>query len=121
MPPRVSIIIPCYNEQATIRQLLEAIYHQTFPCAEMEVVVADGLSEDATREEIARFQIEHPELSVRIVDNTGRNIPSAVNSGIRASIGETIIRMDAHSQPYPDYVERRWCLGDKTRWQRLDR
>ncbi len=109
MPPRVSIIIPCYNEQATIRQLLEAIYHQTFPRAEMEVVVADGLSEDATREEIAGFQSEHPELPVRIVDNTGRNIPSAVNCGIRASIGDTIIRMDAHSQPYPDYVER--CLS----------
>ena len=108
MPPRVSIIIPCYNEQATIRQLLEAIYHQTYPRAEMEVVIADGLSEDATRDEIAAFQNEHPELTVRIVDNTGRTIPSAINCAIQASIGETIIRMDAHSRPYPDYVER--CL-----------
>jgi glycosyltransferase involved in cell wall biosynthesis len=108
MPPSVSIIVPCYNEQATIRQLLEAIYHQTYPHADMEVVIADGMSEDATREEIAKFQREHPELPVRIVDNAGRNIPSAVNCGIRAAIGETIIRLDAHSQPYPDYVER--CL-----------
>ena len=106
MPPRVSIVIPCYNEQATIRQLLEAIYHQTYPRAEMEVVIADGLSEDATRAEIAGFQDEHPDLDVRVVDNAARSIPSAVNSAIRAVRGETIVRMDAHSRPYPDYVER---------------
>lgn len=109
MPPRISIIIPCYNEQATIRQLLEAIYRQTYPHAEMEVVIADGLSEDATRDEIAAFQKEHPDLAVRVVDNTARTIPSGINCAIQASVGETIIRMDAHSQPYPNYVER--CLS----------
>ena len=109
MPPRVSIIVPCYNEQETIRQLLEAIYHQTYPRAEMEVVIADGFSEDATRDEIATFQEEHPDLIVRVVDNAARSIPSAINCAIQDSYGEIIIRMDAHSRPYPDYVER--CLS----------
>ena len=109
MPPRISIIVPSYNEQATIGQLLEAIYHQTYPHADLEVVIADGLSEDATREEIDNFQKEYPDLNIRIVDNTARTIPSAINCAIRAARGETIIRMDAHSQPYPDYVER--CLS----------
>ena len=106
MPPRISIIVPCYNEQATIRQLLEAIYHQTYPRAELEVVIADGFSIDSTRDAIANFQIEHPDLIVRIVDNAARTIPSAINCAIQASTGESIIRMDAHSRPYPDYVER---------------
>jgi succinoglycan biosynthesis protein ExoA len=105
MSPRVSIIIPCYNEQATIRQLLEAIYRQSYPRTEMEVVIADGNSEDATRDEITGFKNEHPDLAVRIVDNTGRSIPSAINCAIQASTGEMIVRMDAHSQPYPNYVE----------------
>ncbi|MFL7871656.1 MAG: glycosyltransferase family 2 protein [Anaerolineales bacterium] len=109
MPPRVSIIVPCYNEQATIRQLLEALYHQTYPRAEMEVVIADGLSKDATRDEIATFQREHPDLTIHIVDNIARSIPSAVNCALEASRGETIVRMDAHSRPHPDYVER--CLS----------
>ena len=109
MPPRVSIVIPCYNEQATIRQLLEAIYQQTYSRAEMEVVIADGLSEDATRDEISDFQREHPDLVVRVVDNAARSIPSAVNCAVRAARGETIVRMDAHSRPYPDYVE--YCLS----------
>ena len=104
--PTISIIVPCYNEQTTIRQLLEAIYHQTYPRAEMEVVIADGLSEDATRDEIAGFQRGHPDLILRVVDNTARTIPSAINCALLAARGETIIRMDAHSRPYPDYVER---------------
>ena len=109
MPSSVSIIIPCYNEQATIRQLLEAIYHQTYPRAEMDVVIADGFSTDATREKIAAFQREYPDLAIRVVENTARTIPSAVNCALKASHGETIVRMDAHSRPYPDYVER--CLS----------
>lgn len=109
MPPRVSIIVPCYNEQATIRQLLEAILHQTYPSADMEVVIADGLSQDGTREEIAFFQREHPDLTVRVVENVARSIPSAVNRAILASTGEFIVRMDAHSRPDPHYVER--CLS----------
>jgi succinoglycan biosynthesis protein ExoA len=109
MPPRASIIIPCYNEQATIHQLLDAIYHQTFPRSEMEVVIADGLSEDGTREVATRFQNEHPDLTIRIVENAARSIPSAVNCALRASCGESVIRMDAHSQPFPDYVER--CIS----------
>lgn len=109
MPPRVSIIVPCYNEQATIRQLLEAIYHQTYPRADMEVVVADGFSTDATRDEIAKFRSEHPDLTLHIVDNTAGTIPSAINRAIQTSTGESIIRMDAHSRPYPDYVER--CIS----------
>jgi len=106
MPPRVSIIIPCYNEQATIRQLLEAIYQQTYPRTATEVVIADGLSGDATLNEIAGFQDKHPDLTVRVVENIARSIPSAINCGIHASQGEIIVRMDAHSRPYANYVER---------------
>lgn len=109
MPPRVSIIVPCYNEQATIRPLLEAIFHQTYPRVNMEVVIADGLSEDGTRDAIVDFQNAHPDLMVRIVENKARSIPSAINCAIQASQGEFIIRMDAHSRPYPNYVER--CLA----------
>jgi cellulose synthase/poly-beta-1,6-N-acetylglucosamine synthase-like glycosyltransferase len=109
MPPRVSIVVPCYNEQATIRQLLEALFQQTFPYTEMEVVIADGLSQDGTRDKIISFQQEHPGLAIRVVENVARTIPSAVNSALRASRGDIIVRLDAHSRPFPNYVER--CLS----------
>ncbi len=103
---KVSIIIPCYNEQSTIRLLLDALREQTFSCADMEVIIADGMSSDGTRDEIAAFQKDHPDLTVRVVDNPLRSIPSAVNRAIESSRGDIIVRLDAHSKPYPDYVER---------------
>ncbi|MFZ5882897.1 MAG: glycosyltransferase family 2 protein [Chloroflexota bacterium] len=103
---KVSIIVPCYNEQATIRLLLDAVRRQTFPLAEMEVVIADGMSTDGTREAIAAFQRDFPDLVLRVVDNPLRTIPSGLNRAIEASRGSILIRLDAHSKPYPDYVER---------------
>jgi glycosyltransferase involved in cell wall biosynthesis len=104
--PIVSIIVPCYNEQSTIRLLLDAIHQQTYPLAEMEVVIADGMSTDHTRKEIARFQEQHPDLLIRIVDNSQRIIPAALNRAIEAATGEIIVRLDAHSMPDEHYVAR---------------
>jgi succinoglycan biosynthesis protein ExoA len=110
MPPTVSIIVPCYNEQATIRFLLDAILEQTYPRRQMDVVIADGLSQDSTRERIGAFQKAHPDLVVRIVDNPQRTIPSGLNLACAAARGEMLVRLDAHSIPISEYVER--CVGD---------
>lgn len=108
--PFVSIIVPCYNEQATIRLLLEAIYAQTTPRQALEVVIADGMSTDGTREEILAFMVSHPDLEVRVIDNLAGTIPAGLNRAIEEAEGTYIVRLDAHSKPYPDYVER--CVSD---------
>jgi succinoglycan biosynthesis protein ExoA len=102
----VSLIVPCYNEQATIRLLLDAIYTQTYPRSLLEVVIADGLSTDRTRAVIAEFGHEHPDLAIRVVDNLRRNIPAALNCALVAAVGDYIVRLDAHCVPASDYVER---------------
>ncbi len=110
MPPYVSIIIPCYNEQTTIRALLEAIARQTYPREQMEVIIADGQSSDGTRAEICAFANAHPDLHTLVVDNPKRIIPAALNRALAEAGGEIVLRLDAHSQPYRDYVER--CIED---------
>ena len=102
--PEVSIIVPCFNEQDTIRQLLEAIYLQDYSRSKIEVVIADGMSTDHTRDVILDFVNSHPDLKVQIIDNQKRIIPSGLNRAIEASKGEIILRLDAHSVPQPDYV-----------------
>ncbi len=102
----VTVIVPCYNEQATISLLLGALKDQTFPQNDMEVVIADGMSTDRTREEIASFQQSHPGMTIRIVDNPKRNIPAALNCAINAACGDIIVRLDGHSIPRSDYVAR---------------
>lgn len=107
--PTVSILIPCYNEEKTIYQLLDSIHQQTFPMEELEVIIADGLSTDQTRTEINRYKAEHPDLPVRVVDNPKRTIPSGLNTGIQAAEGKFIVRLDAHSKPALDYIEK--CIS----------
>jgi len=108
--PSVSIIIPCYNEQSTICELLEAIYAQTFPRPDLELIIADGMSTDGTRAQISEFSVSHPDLPITIVDNPKRHIPSGLNRALKETRGEIIIRLDAHSIPYPNYIER--CVAD---------
>jgi glycosyltransferase involved in cell wall biosynthesis len=102
----VSIIVPCYNEEARIGSLLEAIAGQTYPSEDMEVVLADGMSTDRTREVVEAFSLTHPGLPLRVIPNPKRSIPSAVNAAVAAAQGRIIVRLDGHSQPYPDYVAR---------------
>jgi glycosyltransferase involved in cell wall biosynthesis len=102
----VSIIVPCYNEENTIRELLESICQQTYPLEKMEVIIADGKSEDHTREKIQEFQQSHPQIHLKIIDNPRRIIPSALNLAIQAASGEIILRLDAHCHPMHDYVAR---------------
>ena len=109
MTKQISLIIPCYNERASIGQLLEAIRRQTFQLDEIRVIIADGMSDDGTREAIRDYASQHPDLDIRLIDNPQRIIPAALNAAIEAAEGEVIIRLDAHSAPKPDYVER--CLA----------
>jgi cellulose synthase/poly-beta-1,6-N-acetylglucosamine synthase-like glycosyltransferase len=85
---------------------LDALYSQTFPRSRMEVVLADGLSSDRTRNVIEAFAREHPDMVLKVVDNPKRIIPAGLNRAIQAACGEIIVRMDAHSMPYPEYIER---------------
>ena len=108
MPPHVSVIVPCYNEAETIGLLLEALHAQTLPREQFEVVIADGLSTDGTRQILADYVDRHPEAPTQLVDNPKRAIPSALNCALAASQGDIVIRLDAHSVPSSEYLDR--CL-----------
>jgi len=102
----VSIIIPCYNEEKTIAKLLSGLYMQTYPVNMMEIIIADGLSTDQTRNEINKFSDDHPNTSIIVIDNPVKTIPTGLNLAISAAKGEFIIRLDAHSIPANDYIEK---------------
>ena len=108
--PSISIIIPCYNEQTTIRKLLASIYAQNTPRTDLEVIIADGMSSDGTRAEIAAFADSHQDLHLSVVDNPKRSIHAGLNCALKEAKGEIIIRLDAHSMPHADYIER--CVAD---------
>lgn len=100
---RISVIIPCRNEEGHIRQFLDSLRNQALePGDEVEVLVADGLSDDGTREALRLYSEAHP--AVRVIDNPGRIVSTGLNAAIAASTGDVIIRMDAHTVYATNYI-----------------
>jgi glycosyltransferase involved in cell wall biosynthesis len=78
----------------------------------LEIIVADGLSEDGTRDILKRLAAENPEL--RIVDNPRRITPCAMNAGIREARGEYLAIMGAHNRYAPDYLRQSVQILEET-------
>ena len=104
MEPKISIIVPCYNEAGFIKKLLQNIVDQEYPKEKSEVYIIDGMSNDGTRDIISAFIKSYPHI--HLLDNERRYVPFALNKGISASTGEVIVRMDAHAEYPQDYVSR---------------
>lgn len=101
-PPKVSVIIPCRNEQRHITRTLETILVQDTPRGEFEILVVDGMSEDGTRDIVARMA--HDTAGIRLIDNPSRTTPSAMNRGIEAARGRYVAILGAHTEYARDYL-----------------
>jgi succinoglycan biosynthesis protein ExoA len=104
--PVVSIIIPVRNERKSITACLDGVLAQDYPQDRLEVLIADGMSDDGSRAILADFCAR--DCRVRVIDNPGRIVSTGLNAAIRQAQGEVIVRMDAHTEYAPDYV--RTCV-----------
>ncbi|HEX7580586.1 MAG TPA: glycosyltransferase family 2 protein [Thermoanaerobaculia bacterium] len=102
--PFVSVVMPVRNEAAFIARSLGAVLAQDYPRCRMEVIVADGMSDDATRDLVRATAECDPR--VRLVDNRGRIAPTALNAAFSVARGEIVVRVDGHCEIAPDYVSR---------------
>lgn len=106
--PIVTITIPTLNEANYIERTLTTIAAQTYPLDKMEIIIADGRSEDGTCDIIQQYIAnQKPEkLTIRLIDNPGRIVSTGLNAAILASNGEIIVRVDGHTFIEPDYVQQ---------------
>jgi glycosyltransferase involved in cell wall biosynthesis len=95
----VSIILPVRNEILTIEKTIEGILSQDYPKSRMEILIADGNSDDGTNNIIKEYAKKEP--LIKYIFNKNRIVPTSLNLAIKASKGEIIVRMDAHNF-YPD-------------------
>ncbi len=98
----VSVIVPCRNEIRHIRAFLDSVLRQELGQIEMEVLIADGMSDDGTRLVLDEFERRY--AAIRVFENPESIASTGLNRGIRKARGEIIIRMDAHTTYAPDYV-----------------
>ncbi len=104
--PLVSIVLPCRNETGYIEPCLQSILNQDPPEGGFELLIADGMSTDGTREYLQSVAAENPQ--VRVLNNPKRITSSGLNAALKEAKGEIIIRMDAHTVYARDYIKQ--CL-----------
>lgn len=102
--PKVSVIVPCLNEEKFISGCLDSIIANDYPKDNLEILVVDGMSTDKTREIIKGYNQKYPFLN--LLDNPKIITPAAMNVGIKNSNGEIIIKMDAHCVYGKDYISK---------------
>ena len=109
---QVSIIVACRNEGKHIRAFVDSLLTQDMAGISWEAIIADGMSDDGTRQALEEYHARHPELIV--VDNPGRIVSTGLNAAIRAARGEVVIRMDGHTRYAPDYCRRSLEILERT-------
>jgi succinoglycan biosynthesis protein ExoA len=102
--PRVSVVIPCRNEEEFIEELLDAVRAQEL--APLEILVVDNGSTDRSAAIVEAYAARHPGMPLRLLHCARPGAAAAMNAGIRAASGDVIVRIDGHSIPRPDYIRR---------------
>mgnify|MGYP006289193981 CR=1 FL=1 len=98
----VSIIMPCRNEVDFIENAIKSVFAQDYPRDRLEVIVADGMSDDGTTQILHGLANTHSEL--KVIENPHRATPHGLNAAIETAKGEIIIRFDAHAVFPSNYV-----------------
>ncbi|MDE2402492.1 MAG: glycosyltransferase family 2 protein [Burkholderiales bacterium] len=107
----VSVIVPCRNERDHIEAFCRSVAAQTIPPGwTLEVLIADGLSDDGTRERLAAWC--SGDARFVMIDNPGRIVSCGLNRCIEQARGEFIVRLDVHTVYASDYIAQ--CLAT---WQ----
>lgn len=102
--PKASVLIAAKNEEDTIADCIGAIISQDYPEDKMEVILADGCSRDNTVR-IAQEIAKHSRIPIKILKNEKVIPSSGWNTGIKASSGDVIFIVSAHSFIQKSYVQ----------------
>jgi glycosyltransferase involved in cell wall biosynthesis len=99
----ISVIVPCRNELAAIEAFCaSALAQQLPPGWDMELLIADGMSNDGTRAALDGWAARDARL--RVIDNPGRIVSCGLNAALAAAHGQVIARMDVHTEFAPNYL-----------------
>jgi len=101
-PPAVSVIMPCYNSEATISEAVHSVEHQTFRDFEL-IVVNDG-STDGSRKILEELASRHSYL--KVIDQKNRGLAGARNRGLAQARGRFVAFLDSDDTWAPEFLEK---------------
>jgi glycosyltransferase involved in cell wall biosynthesis len=109
--PKISVIIPNYNNSKYLRDCVHSCFNQSF--RDIEIIVVDDCSFDDSMQILAELQAEDARLSFyQMSKNSG--VGAVRNFGIEKAIGDYIIFLDSDDMFYPLALENLMRLADST-------
>jgi len=98
--PLISVVLPAHNEAERIAAALRSIMEQTLPVGEIEAIVVNNGSTDATAEVVIALR-EESSLRIELLHDPTPGIARAKNGGARHARGACLVFMDSDSRMSP--------------------
>lgn len=108
---KVSILIPCRNEENYISALIDSIIENDYNKEHLEILILDGMSSDKTQSIIDNHASKYN--FIKKIENKYKTVPYAMNIGIQEAVGDIIIRMDAHAIYPTNYISQLVYYSEK--------
>ncbi len=103
MKIKLSVIIPCYNEEKDILECLKSLAEQSFQ--NFEVIIVDDGSKDRTLEIMNEFADKNKKITIRILKQNHKGPGEARNLGANKAKGEILVFIDADMTFDKDYLK----------------
>lgn len=100
---KISVVVTTYNNEKTIQKCLESLVNQKLPPDQYEIIVVDGNSTDKTCKIVESFS-KNSKVSIKLLQQKGKGISAARNTGIKAATGDWIILIDADAYASEDWL-----------------
>ena len=101
---KISMLIVSLNAEKYINNAIESLINQGLPKETFEIILIDGNSSDKTVA-LSREILERNGVKYQVLKNEKKILSSGWNKGLKAALGEFEVRIDAHSELMPGYVE----------------
>lgn len=97
--PKVSVIIPCYNQGQYLNEAVQSVLAQT--CGDFEIIIVnDGSTDGFTNALLSKYDGQ----KIKVLHTANHGLSEARNNGIRASTGRYILPLDADDKIGPEYL-----------------
>jgi glycosyltransferase involved in cell wall biosynthesis len=102
--PKVSVVVPIYNGEADLPELMSCLLSQTYPKDRVEYLLVDNNSSDRTLNYLKKSAENCPIIIHPLSENRIQSSYAARNTGIRAAVGEMVAFTDADCRPQPQWL-----------------